>query len=571
MSKRVVGLDVGTHAVRAVELVLGRAGTATVSRFGQVALPPGVVTGGEVLDPSALADAIRRLWKEVRFTSRRVVVGVSSQRVIVRPTVLPAMGRADLESAIDLQAAELIPMPLDEVILDHQILDRTTDDSGEDELHVLLVAAQKGIVRNLVAAVELAGLSASLVDLTPFALLRSLVDVTAFDDLVDDRPAAEALVSIGGGVTTVVVHERGVPRFVRMVMRGGATFTEEIAEGLSLGFEAAEGLKRQVSAGLLDGPAGEAAVILEGLVEDFADELNTSLDYHRTQDGAAPISRIVLTGGAARTGGLVDALARRTGIDVVLGAPFAQLELARTGLTDAQIGEAEDLAAVAVGLALAGRPVERGARRLSLLPAEVTQRSRTRQQILIGAAACLAVVVGLMLLWLQRGGQIEDAEALVAARRADVAALEQDIAALTYLREVEGTYDGRVDLVTRALAGDVAWPRVLQELATVLPDVVWLESFSGAAGADGERATIEVRGRGSNHTSSARWLIRVGALESTAGLWVPTSSLSIDAEDLPTVEFDSDAFLTDRATSDRLDRYLNRNLVGAPEPVETAS
>jgi len=152
-----------------------------------------------------------------------------------------------------------------------------------------------------------------------------------------------------------------------------------------------------------------------------------------------------------------------------------------------------------------------------------------------------------------------------------VAALEQDIAALTYLREVEGTYDGRVDLVTRALAGDVAWPRVLQELATVLPDDVWLESFSGAAGADGERATIEVRGRGSNHTSSARWLIRVGALESTAGLWVPTSSISIDAEDLPTVEFDSDAFLTDRATSDRLDRYLNRNLVGAPEPVETAS
>ena len=380
MTQRVIGLDVGTHAVRAAELRRGRGGSVTLTKFGQVALPQGVVSGGEVIDPGRLADAIKRLWKEVRFTSRKVIVGLGNQRVIVRPAEIPAMGEADLRSAVELHAADLIPMPLDEVVLDHQVLERYIDENGDDTMRVLIVAAQKDMVRNLLTAVELAGLSPSLVDLIPLALLRSLADVTGFDDLKAGEETAEAIVSVGGGVTTLVVHERGVPKFVHLLMRGGGALTETVANELDVGFDAAEGLKRQVSAGLADGAAGEAAGVLLDNVTQFVEEVRSSLDGHVNQPGTSPISRVVLTGGGARVPGLLEGLADQMDVPVQMGAPFARIELAKTGLTETQLREAEDLSAVAVGLALAGRPVDRGARRLTLLPPEVDARNQARQR-----------------------------------------------------------------------------------------------------------------------------------------------------------------------------------------------
>src|SRR5438270_2618107 len=122
MAQRAVGLDVGTSAVRAVELVLGRE-QVTLTRFGQVALAPGVVRNGEVVDPPAVAAAIRRLWREAGFRSRQVILGVGNQRVVARQADLPEMSEEDLRSALQFQAEELIPIPIEEAILDYQILE----------------------------------------------------------------------------------------------------------------------------------------------------------------------------------------------------------------------------------------------------------------------------------------------------------------------------------------------------------------------------------------------------------------------------------------------------------------
>ena len=112
MAQRAVGLDVGTSAVRAVELVLGRE-QVTLTRFGQVALPPGAVRGAEIIDAPAVAAAIRRLWREAGFRSRTVIVGVGNQRVVVRQADLPDMSAEDLRSALQFQAQDLIPIPLE--------------------------------------------------------------------------------------------------------------------------------------------------------------------------------------------------------------------------------------------------------------------------------------------------------------------------------------------------------------------------------------------------------------------------------------------------------------------------
>src|SRR5581483_6459573 len=242
MAQRAVGLDVGTSAVRAVELVLGRE-QVTLTRFGQVALPPGAVRGGEVLDAPAVAAAVRRLWREAGFRSRTVIIGVGNQRVVVRHADLPAMSDQDLRSALQFQAQDLIPIPIEEAILDYQIIDEFPSSDG-DMVRILLVAAQRDMVRSLLAATEGGGLSASMVDIVPFALMRALTEVSLVHDL---EPTAEAIVCVGASITNVVVHQRGVPEFVRMLGVGGDDITQGIATDLSVDADTAEDLKRRAN------------------------------------------------------------------------------------------------------------------------------------------------------------------------------------------------------------------------------------------------------------------------------------------------------------------------------------
>ena len=121
MAVRVAGLDIGTFAVRAAELSLDGE-RPTLTAFGQVTLPPGAVVGGEVIDAGAVTEAIRRLWANGRFSIKKVRLGVSSQRVIVRQADLPAMSAEDMHSAIQFEAQDLIPIPIEEALLDFCLL-----------------------------------------------------------------------------------------------------------------------------------------------------------------------------------------------------------------------------------------------------------------------------------------------------------------------------------------------------------------------------------------------------------------------------------------------------------------
>ena len=113
--RRAIGLDIGTNAVRAAEVSFGRGGPV-LRRFGQVALPYGTVVAGEVVDVPAVSAALRRLWKEVGYSSRKVVVGVANSRVVARVSELPDMPDADIRSSLQYQVQDLIPIPLEEAV-----------------------------------------------------------------------------------------------------------------------------------------------------------------------------------------------------------------------------------------------------------------------------------------------------------------------------------------------------------------------------------------------------------------------------------------------------------------------
>ena len=220
------------------------------------------------------------------------------------------MPEGDLKSAVEFQAQELIPIPLDEAILDYQVLDRYVTDDGTDMVRLLIVGAQREMVSRLLASLAEAGLTALAVDLVPFALLRSLADTSGFTDLGGEEIGAEAIVSIGSGVTTVVVHERGVPTFIRTVMAGSNEITQAIAHELSISFDEAEGIKRQVTADVTDGDVVDnARVALKRRTAPFVDEIRSSIEFHTNQNAGVSIKRVVVTGGGRRVSGLVEGLA----------------------------------------------------------------------------------------------------------------------------------------------------------------------------------------------------------------------------------------------------------------------
>ncbi len=347
MASKVVGLDIGTSGVRAAELSLGR-GVATLERFGQVALPPGAVRDGEVHDSEAVGAALRQLWAQAKFSSKKVVLGVANQKVVVRQVDVPWLPQDELRKSLAFQVADFLPMAVDEAILDFHGLEEFTNDAGGRMLRILLVAAGRDMVGNAMAAVKAAGLDVQMVDLTSFAVLRSTVGEGSVAS-----PGSEALVDIGASVTNIVVHQAGVPRFVRILMLGGADITNAVAERLGVPQDQAEVVKQQT--GLSHGPSTEAHPAqraIEASGSAFVDEVRGSLDYFMAQPGAARIDRIVLSGGGSLLAGLAERLQAATRLPVHAARPMAQLKIGKTGLTPEQLAYVEPMVSVPVGLAM---------------------------------------------------------------------------------------------------------------------------------------------------------------------------------------------------------------------------
>lgn len=346
--RHAVGLDIGTSGVRAAELTLGKS-APTLERFGQVALPPGAVRDGEVVDSDAVAAALKQLWAQAKFGTRKVVVGVANQKVVVRQVDLPWMPVEELRKSLAFQVQDYIPMPVEQAILDFHPLEEMQNESGGRMLRVLLVAAAREMVDSAVVAIQAAGLEPTMVDLNSFAVLRSLCQPGALGEL-----EAEALVDVGASVTNIVVHQGGVPRFVRILLMGGADITDAVAERLGVPAEQAESVKQATGlaavAAMADAQPATRAIEQSGAT--FIEEVRSSLDYYLAQPGAARVGKVVLSGGGSRLGGLAERLSAATRLPVELARPMSMLKLGKTGLTDEQLAYVEPMVTVPVGLAM---------------------------------------------------------------------------------------------------------------------------------------------------------------------------------------------------------------------------
>ncbi len=344
MASSAVGIDIGTRTITVAEVKGGR-GAPVVTNFGGVELPRDAVREGEILDQGVVAATLKELLSSAKIGSRKVWLGVSNQRVVVRQVDLPWMEEKELRESLRYQVQEYIPIPVEEAELDVHVVDEFTTEAGERMQRLLLVAGHRDMVSAHVDAAVAAGLKPIGVDLNPFAVLRAMGDDSPLEQ------GNEVLIDIGAGVTNIVVHERSVPTFVRILVMGGDSITDALTTAMSLSVEDAEALKRQTVIGRGDDVATR---IVTEQADAFVDEIRSSLDYYQAQTGASRLSGVVLTGGASLLQGLPDRLAGALRLPVAVGSPFDRWQAKDTVYGPDELAQVGPSLATAVGLALGG-------------------------------------------------------------------------------------------------------------------------------------------------------------------------------------------------------------------------
>jgi type IV pilus assembly protein PilM len=543
VSERHVGLDIGSFAVRAAEVSVD-SGLPTLHRFAQVTLPPGAVVEGQVVDHAAVAATIRQLWTKGGFKQRKVVVGVGGKDIKVRQAEVPDLPPDEVRSALRYEAHDLIPVSDADAVMDYLVQDRFTRD-GTDMLRVLVVAAPVAQIDATIAATTAAGLDVEAIDLVPVALVRSLSSYQG-------AGAGEVIVSVGAGLTSVVVQAGGVPQLVRTTAGGGGTITEAIAARLSLGYEQAEAVKRMASPHTPEGAA--ATTLIDEQLGILVREIVGSVDYFVTQTADVDIQRIVLTGAGSLVPGLRERIRAESHLEVVPADALHNVALGKTRLTPEQLVTASTTLAGPIGLALAPL-ADAGGRFNALLPDHYVHRQGARRETKVTAGVAAAVVALLFGLWANRALSVHHADADVArVHRFQSVVADNGVGLAKYAAE-DSDVVRRTAIVRSSLAADVDASGLLDRITSGLPPDVWLQSVTLSMPNGKNPGSASFGLSGEDGTSPAHWLDAMRSLSGVLGsVWVTGISSSTGAH--AGVQFSSTATILPTATPGRAGEFV---------------
>jgi type IV pilus assembly protein PilM len=340
-SKGLVGLDIGSSAVKAVELKpSGR--SFKVAAFGTQPISPDSIVDGAIIDGTVVAEAIRRVFEVAGIKTSDVAASLSGNAVIVKKISLPVMTENELAESIHWEAEQYIPFDVQDVNLDYQILSGGGD--GRGTMEVLLVAAKKEKIADYTGVIAQAGRVPVVVDVDAFAMQNAY---EANYDIEPDR--VTALMNVGASAVNINIMAGALSVFTRDISVGGNAYTEALQRELNVSFETAEQLKRGVPAEGLG--SEEAGPVLRAVTDNVLLEIQKTFDFFKATASADRIDRLMLCGGGSRLEGFAAALGDRFNTPVESFNPFQRIGFdgQRFGVDPA---DAAATAVVAVGLAL---------------------------------------------------------------------------------------------------------------------------------------------------------------------------------------------------------------------------
>jgi type IV pilus assembly protein PilM len=344
-SKPVVGLDIGSSAVKAVELKASGK-TYKVMAVGVEPIPPDSIVDGAIIDGAAVADAIKRLFENKAFKCKEVAASLSGNAVIVKKISLPVMTEAELSESIYWEAEQYIPFDIQDVNLDYQILDPGTGPDSKGTMDVLLVAAKKEKIADYTGVIAQAGKVPVVVDVDAFALQNAF----EMNYGGNDPQAVVVLLNAGASAININIISGDQSVFTRDISMGGNAYTEAVQKELNLPFESAEALKKGEP---VDGVTfEEVQPVLHAMTENVLLEIQKTFDFFKASATSDRIDKVLLSGGASRVDGFQKALEDRFSTVIEPFNPFQKISFdpAKLGVADAD--GVTTATAVAVGLAL---------------------------------------------------------------------------------------------------------------------------------------------------------------------------------------------------------------------------
>lgn len=342
-----LGLDISSTAVKLLELSKssGRSGARyRVEAYAVEPLPANAVVEKNIADVDAVGQAIHNVVRRSGSKARQAAVAVSGSAVITKIITMPAsLSDAEMESQIQLEADQYIPYPLEEVNLDFEILG--SSEKNPEMMDVLLAASRSENVDDRVAALEIAGLTASVVDVEAYAMENAFTQIAdQLPDGGDDQTVAIA--DIGATTTTLNVLRNGKIIYTREQNFGGRQLTEEIQRRYGLSHEEAGMAKRQ--GGLPDNYVPE---VLEPFKEAMAQQVSRSLQFFFSSSAYNSVDYIVLAGGSSSIPGVDELIEEKIGTPTIVANPFANMSVSSNVKPQGLSNDAPSLM-IACGLAL---------------------------------------------------------------------------------------------------------------------------------------------------------------------------------------------------------------------------
>jgi type IV pilus assembly protein PilM len=343
-----IGLDIGSSAVKLCVLDESE-DELQLETFDHTTLPPETIVDGALMDSMTVVDAVETLVERSDLADRKVTaLSVSGNSVIIKKITLPLMTQEELEESIEWEAEQYIPFDIDEVFLGFEVLSAQTE---QGQMDVVLVAAKKELVNDYQSICHQVGLEPVVVDVDVFCLQNMFEHNYGFRE-----GETIVLVDIGNSVASINIVESGMSVFTRDLKIGGSRITEEIQHQLNITYQEAEIYK-------LGGTPGEESdevvpeeveYIIREQAEEFAGEVQRSLEFYTSTSTQDEVDRIVASGGTAAIPSLIRTLQEISGVETEIANPFRQISRDPDDFPDDWLQSVAPIAGVPVGLALRG-------------------------------------------------------------------------------------------------------------------------------------------------------------------------------------------------------------------------
>jgi len=351
---QLVGLDIGSHAIKLVEIEDTKKGRI-LKNFGIIGLPQDAIVEGAIKEMEIVSSAIKTLYKNMKIKNKNVVTSISGYSVIVKKISIQKRGEAELDASIQDEAEQYIPFDINDVNLDYEILtppgEEEAEKKGEGDkgdkslMDVMLVAAKKDIVEDYVSLLHLTGLSPAILDVDAFALQN------AFELSADNISGCYALVNVGAEELGINAIKNGVSIFTRDSSYGGYQINEAIMSKFDVSYEEAEKIK--LGGTKIDHKdKGALEEIFTSVISGWVNEIKRALDFLATTYPDESIEKIVISGGSCRFPGFQKYLELETEIPVIELNPFGNLQVNDKMFDPKYLTYMAPQAAIAVGLAL---------------------------------------------------------------------------------------------------------------------------------------------------------------------------------------------------------------------------